>query len=167
MVESTPGPESLMVISTVLPGCRISVCTQGVRSSAGGELAAASMPFWIKLPQHGGHVERRLRLQRPQMGMVCDPKHHLPLGCHGRLRHQQGGNRWIVYAARHREVDGRPALGEGVHVAHHLLIVADLDQARDDVELVGELVGLCAEQVGGAAERPDLALQLGQLSAVA
>ena len=80
------------------------------------------------------------------MGMVGDPKRHLPLGCHGRLRHQQGGNRWVLYPPRHREVDGRPALGEGVHVAHHLLIVSDLDEAGDDVELVGELVRLRAEQ---------------------
>ena len=54
-----------------------------------------------------------------------------------------------------------------VDVADDLVVLADLDEPRDRVQLVGELVGLRPQQLGRAAERPDLALEVGQLGAVA
>ena len=81
---------------------------------------------------------------------MADAQADLPLRSHRRLRHQQRRDRAVQYAPGHREVQGRPALGQGVDVADHLFVVADLDQPGDGVQLVGELVGLGPEQLGGA-----------------
>jgi hypothetical protein len=60
-----------------------------------------------------------------------------------------------------------PLLAHGVDVADDLVELTDLDEPADRVQLVGELVGLGAQHVGGRAERADLALEVGQRRAVA
>ena len=68
------------------------------------------------------------------------------------LGHEQRGDRAgrapSVLTERSRDV---APLAHGIDVAHHLVELADLDQAADRVQLVGELVGLRAQQLGRAS----------------
>ena len=71
-----------------------------------------------EVAEHGGHVERRPRLQRLQGGARTDPQLHPALGRLRRLRHQQRGDRGVAYALGDGQVDGArgwpPARGRSV-----------------------------------------------------
>ncbi|MGW3346021.1 hypothetical protein ACWDA3_22155 [Nonomuraea rubra] len=46
------------------------------------------------------------------------------------------------------QVEGFAVLADGPDVADGLVVLLDLDEAGDDMELVGELVGLGPQQFG-------------------
>lgn len=66
----------------------------------------------------------------------------------------------------HSIIDRGPALSELVDERADRVVLTELHEAGDGVQLVGELVGLCAQCVGRALVRGQLSLQGGEFGAV-
>ena len=168
---ATPGPESRTTISTDEASWRSSTSTQAGRSAvppapASRPPATASTALSTRLPSTVATSAETSGASRSSAGPLGDPQLHPALRGQRRLRHQQRRHRRVVDPAGDRQVERRPVPAQRVDVPDHLVVLADLDQPGDGVQLVGELVGLRPEQLGGAAERADLLLQPGQLGAV-
>ena len=77
------------------------------------------------------------------------------------------GDGRVVQPLRHPLAHVGPVPGERAHQGRHLVVLPQLDQARDGVQPVVELVRLRAQGVGDRQVRAELALQRHQLGAVA
>ena len=88
------------------------------------------------------------------------------LGRQRRLGDQQRGDGGIGDVPGHRVADLGAAAGERADEVAHRVVLAELDEARDGVQLIGELVGLRAQCVGDALVRRQLSLHRREFGAV-
>ena len=95
------------------------------------------------------------------------PQVHAALGGQAGLGDQQRGDRRVRDPGGHLVVQRGPAHRDAVDEVHHLVVLPEVQQPADRVQLVGELVGLRAQRVAGGPAGAELALQGGQLGAVA
>src|SRR6266487_5139266 len=116
---------------------------------------------------HGHQVRGERLVDRPDLRVGPDPQLDTALGGQAGLRHQQRGECRVGDAGGHLAQQPLVALAGPVDVADDLLVFAQLDEAGNRVQPVGELVGLGAQRVGGVAAEVELAAQRGQLGTVA
>src|SRR6266487_3626910 len=98
---------------------------------------------------HGHQVRGKRLVDRPDLRVGPDPQLDTALGGQAGLRHQQRGEGRVGDAGGHLAQQPLVALAGPVDVADDLLVFAQLDEAGNRVQPVGELVGLGAQRVGG------------------
>ena len=103
---------------------------------------------------------------RPSEVSSETPQLDATLGGLRRLGHDERRHGRVPDPARHGEVELGAVLAHRVDVADDLVVLPELDEPRDRVQLVGELVRLRPQQLRRAAERADLALEVGELGPV-
>ena len=129
---------------------------------------AASSALSTRLPSTVATSAESSGSSRSSDVSSADPQLDPALGGQRDLGHEQRRDGGVVHGVLTvRSSCARRSLS-GVDVAHHLVVLPELDQAADRVQLVGELVGLRAQQLGRAAgTTPISLLEVGQLGAVA
>ena len=152
--SGTPGPESATEI------VRPSSVVDAARSTVAGSAAHRNVDRVVdQVAQQGDHVGRQRGVQRRQVRVRRDLQRHPALRGQRRLRDQQRRDRRIGDSLRHRVADLGAPPRQGADQVAHRVVLTELHQARDGVQLVGELVGLRAQRVGHALVRRQLALQ--------